>query len=169
MATPKLEIGIFRRSVILVCDHDAEGAIGLILNRPSGQAVADHLPSWTGMVAVPPEIFVGGPVQPEVAVGLAVGEASFTIEVPGFDRKVGLVDVSSAHADEASVRIFSGYAGWSPGQLNAELEEGSWWDVAALELDLLTSRPADLWRTVVSRQKNEVAMFATFPERPGLN
>lgn len=169
VATPQLEVGFFRRSVILICDHDAEGAIGVMLNRSSGEPVEDHLPLWSASAARPADVFIGGPVQPEVAVALAVGPASFTIEVPGFGGQVGLVDVAGDVPLGAALRIFSGYAGWSPGQLEAELSEGAWWTLEGEVADLLSDTPSELWRTVVRRQTNQVALFAGFPDQPRLN
>lgn len=169
VATPELVSGVFHRSVILVCDHDAEGALGVILNHSSGEPVAEHLPDWDASAAAPAAIFVGGPVQPEVAVAVAVGRADFLIAVPGFESTVGLVDVAGAVPGDAAVRIFSGYASWAPGQLDAEIVDGTWWVVDAFVDDVHTNRPEGLWQRVVTRQKNEVALFSHYPERPGLN
>lgn len=169
VATPQLASGLFRRSVVLVCDHDAEGALGVVLNHPTMEGVDQHLPAWGAVAAAPPNVFVGGPVQPEVAVALAMGRASFTIEVPRFDGAVGLVDVAGEVPGEAVVRVFSGYAGWSPGQLDEEIEEGSWWLVPAEREDLFSPDPKGLWRRVVGRQPGEIAMFTHYPEDAALN
>ncbi len=174
IATPRLLDPNFVRGVIFLLDHDDEGALGVVINRPSQLPLSAVLPSWADAVSEPALLFTGGPVSPEsaLAIGLSVGEGPET----GFKRVVGdygLVDLDAAPLDLAptlaGVRVFSGYAGWSSGQLEAEIGEGSWYVAGALARDLVDPDPERLWRTVLRRQPGEMAYLATFPDDPGMN
>ena len=96
VATPRLADPNFFRTVLLICEHSEYGAVGLILNRPTAELVADHLPRWAPLVAEPPVVFEGGPVQPETAIGLGGSEAG--IAIPGWNPvtdRVGMFDLST--------------------------------------------------------------------------
>jgi putative transcriptional regulator len=174
LATPRLVDPNFARAVIFVLDHDENGALGVIINRPSQLPISAVLPSWSSSVAAPSLLFSGGPVAPDsaLAVGLSLGEGPDQ----GFKRltgDVGLVDLDSdpgaVLSDLVGVRVFSGYAGWGSGQLESELVEGSWYLASALSQDLLDPEPERLWRVVLRRQSGELAFVATFPDDPALN
>jgi putative transcriptional regulator len=174
LATPSLISPSFSRAVILVLDHDEEGALGVVINRPSGLPVRAVLPGWAEAVTEPQMLFAGGPVAPDSALALAlcVGVGPTT----GFKRLVGdygLVDLDSEPdavlPDLAGVRIFSGYAGWAAGQLEEEIAEGSWYVLSALPSDLLHHEPDRLWRVVLRRQPGELAYVANYPTDPTLN
>jgi putative transcriptional regulator len=174
VATPRLVDPNFHRAVLLMLDHDEEGALGVVLNRPTQLPLSAVLPGWSDAVVSPPLLFTGGPVAEEsaLAIGLAAGsgpEQSFKRLTGDF----GLVDLDAEPydvlADLVGVRVFSGYAGWSPGQLEMEVAEGSWYIVEALTTDVLDPRPGELWRTVLRRQPNEMAYLATLPDDPTLN
>ncbi|HEY7042102.1 MAG TPA: YqgE/AlgH family protein [Nocardioidaceae bacterium] len=174
LATPRLLDPNFARSVIFLLDHDEDGALGVVINRPSQLPLSAVLPTWSTVVTAPPLLFSGGPVSPEsaLAVGLSLGDGPGV----GFKRLTGdygLVDLdadpSEVLADLVGVRVFSGYAGWGSGQLEAELVEGSWYIAPALPRDLLDPDPEHLWRTVLRRQPGELAYVATFPDDPTMN
>jgi putative transcriptional regulator len=174
VATPALGDGIFDRSVVLVIEHDdTEGAFGVVLNRPSTTDVDGALPEWGRLAAAPPVVFVGGPVSPEAAICLArmsYRDAEGWVPVVG---AIGALDLSqdpdllAAAVDE--VRLFSGYAGWTTGQLEDEIEAGAWFVVDALEQDVLNADPDTLWQSVLRRQRGKLALFATYPEDPTTN
>jgi len=174
VATPALGEGIFDRSVVLVIEHDdVEGAFGVVLNRPSETDVAGALPEWARLAASPPVVFVGGPVNPEAAICLARvvgGEADGWLRLVG---TVGALDLSRdpellvPAVDE--LRLFAGYAGWSQGQLEDEIEAGAWFVVDAEEGDALNDEPDSLWQRVLRRQRGRLAMFAAFPADPSTN
>jgi putative transcriptional regulator len=174
VATPRLIDPNFHRSVILLLDHDEEGALGVVINRPSELPLAEVLPAWADAVAEPRLLFSGGPVSPEsaLAVGLTYGDGPSD----GFKHLIGqygLVDLDALPETLipalVGVRVFSGYAGWGAGQLELELAEGSWYVVAAQPGDLLAPDPAQLWRAVLRRQPGELAYVATFPDDPMMN
>lgn len=166
VATPRLLDPRFVETVILICEHGSEGALGLVLNRTSDLPVAEVLAEWSTTVTRPDVVFFGGPVQPEIAVALA--DAAHSLDpLAGLDAGMVVLDDVAGVPDK--LRIFSGYAGWGQGQLEAELEEGSWWLVDADAGDIFTSEPGDLRRTVLRRQHDNSAFFAHYPPRPGLN
>jgi putative transcriptional regulator len=174
VATPRLADPNFARTVILVLDHDEQGALGVVINRPSRLPLEAVLPAWSDVVAGPALLFSGGPVDPEAA--LAVGLAAHPAESESFrvlTGDYGLVDLDadpvSVLPDLVGVRVFSGYAGWGGGQLEAEVEEGSWYIVEAVTTDVLSPEPEGLWRGVLRRQVGELAYVATFPDDPTQN
>lgn len=173
MATPVLRDGTFDRTVILVLEHGDDGAVGVVLNRPSDLDLAGPLPEWRSAAAEPGVVFVGGPVAQggAICLGRAAG-----LTADGWEAvvgRVGVVDLSlpAAHVLGAvqAVRIFTGYAGWSPGQLEGELEVGAWVVADAEPDDALSPEPETLWRTVLRRQRGRVAWLANFPDHPSLN
>jgi putative transcriptional regulator len=156
---------VFARSVILVMEHNLEGAFGLVLNQPSEELVADHLPEWSESVAPPGMVYVGGPVEPEVGTGMCPGAFSIDSPLPG----VSFLDLESSPTErQRGARIYSGYSGWGPGQLESELAAGSWYVVAASPDDPF-SEPAGLWAAVLRRQPGQLAMVANFPPDPSMN
>ena len=171
MATPQLTDPNFSRTVVLVCETNDDGALGLILNRPAEALVGDYLPEWEP--SAPPVVFVGGPVQEEVAVGLVRLVASEPVGFSAIAERDGLFDLATppelvAGAFE-SLRVFSGYAGWGPDQLEGEIEAGDWLIVEAEVGDAFTAEPEDLWARVLRRQGGELGLLATLPDDPSLN
>lgn len=176
VATPALVDGHFRRSVVLVLDHDDDGALGVILNRRTEMNVDDVLPGWSGIVSAPGGVYEGGPVASDsaLAVGLlGVDPADEPIAWRRMFGRVGLIDLdapSTVVADAlVGMRIFAGYAGWGVGQLESEIEEGSWLVLAATDADILHTTPDTMWRDVLRRQEGELRLLSTYPEDPTLN
>lgn len=174
VATPQIEEGVFRRSVILVLHHDAEGAQGVVLNRPMGARVDAVLPDWQPHATAPPVLFEGGPVGLDSALGLVTAPGD--VDPVGVKRLfggVGLVDLDTppemVARDVAGLRIFAGYAGWSPGQLEEEVAAGSWYVVESEGRDAFDDDPERLWVRVLRRQRDHLAFVATFPADPELN
>ncbi|MEI7034948.1 YqgE/AlgH family protein [Streptomyces pratensis] len=187
VAAPALADPNFDRAVVLLLDHDEEGSLGVILNRPTPVGVGEVLMPWAGLTGEPGVVFQGGPVSLDSALGVAV--------VPGDDglcadparrtggggpvgwRRVhgaiGLVDLETPPELLApalgSLRIFAGYAGWGPGQLEGELGDGAWYVVESEPGDVSSPHPERLWRAVLRRQRSELAMIATYPDDPSLN
>jgi putative transcriptional regulator len=181
VATPMLGDPNFRRTVVLVVEHEAEqGTLGVVLNRPTKVPVGQVLEPWTELATDPSVVFTGGPVSPNSALALA--------HVPGTDEPVGwhpleggrpevarlgLVDLDAPPgllaAAIVSLRVYAGYAGWSSGQLQAEIEEGAWYVLPAEASDAFCTEPGRLWPAVLRRQGGELAYVATYPDDPGLN
>ncbi len=168
VASPLLVDPNFYKTVVFILQHDLEGAVGVVLNRPSEEAVESHLPEWARRLEDPPVVFVGGPVDPAVAIGVVRSDRPAE---PTALLGVGMVDLGSdpAAGTPGPVRVFSGYAGWGPGQVEAELEEGAWLVLEAEPDDVFTQNPAELWSIVLRRQGGKVAMLATFPLDPSMN
>lgn len=175
VATPAITDGVFHRSVVLLLHHGTDGAQGIILNRPLEADIDAVLPGWGSLAVDPARMFQGGPVQIDSALGVAmipgVGDG-----IPGLRRlfgSIGLVDLDQEPiglvGEVLGVRIFAGYAGWTVGQLETEIAEGSWYVVDCEPGDVVAADSAHLWRTVLARQRGPLAMVATFPSDPSLN
>lgn len=175
VASALLSDGVFDQTVVLVLDSDADGALGVIVNEIAQTTLESVLPDWVDAVSEPRLLFHGGPVSPNGAICLA-SVAERGEEPPGwrpvFDR-IGLLHldtpieiVAGAYDD---LRIFAGYAGWSPGQLAGEVAQQMWHVVPAEYDDVFARQPTTLWRRVLRRQKSDLAFFATWVEDPELN
>ncbi|MEU6126094.1 YqgE/AlgH family protein [Streptomyces sp. NPDC047123] len=199
VATPALADPNFDRAVVLLLDHDEEGSLGVVLNRPTPVDVADILEGWGELTGTPGVVFQGGPVSLDSALGVAVipGDEAHApgarprggrtpsrgarsraggADPVGFRRvhgAIGLVDLEAPPELLASalgsLRIFAGYSGWGPGQLENELEDGAWYVVESEPGDVSSPDPERLWRAVLRRQRSELAMVATYPDDPSLN
>lgn len=176
VATPALGDPTFARSVVLLLDHDEEGALGVVINRPTPVEVGQVLPTWQRFTTSPGVLFQGGPVALDSALGLAVMPAQGDDEPLGWRRVVdglGLVDLDTPPevlaAEMVDLRIFAGYAGWGAGQLEAELVEGAWYVVQAEPRDAFTDDPDRLWRAVLRRQGGDLAFVSTYVEDPTVN
>lgn len=172
VALPALDDPNFARSVVLVLEHDDEGALGLVLNRPTTTPIDEVLQGWSSLAAAPANLYGGGPVEPQAVVGLAVArdQATAGVGITGRIRTVDPTGDPTLLAGEVErARIFAGYSGWAPGQLEAELEEDAWLVVDATPDDVVSEHPEDLWHTVMGRQEGSAKLMATFPDDPRLN
>ena len=177
VATPALADPNFDRAVILLLDHDDEGSLGVVLNRPTPVGVGEVLEPWAALAGRPQVVFQGGPVSLDSALALAVVPGDSADAAPlGWRRvhgAIGLVDLEAPPellaGELGSLRIFAGYAGWAPGQLEEELEEGAWYVVESEPGDVYSPDPERMWRSVLRRQRSELAMVATYPDDPSLN
>jgi putative transcriptional regulator len=161
VATPMLGDPNFERTVVLLLEHNDEGAVGVVLNRPTSLDFIEPLSAWSDLAAHPPVVFAGGPVGSGSAIGL--GRSS--------GGTVATVDLSLDPAGQGveQVRVFSGYAGWTGGQLEDEIDAGAWWVVRSEPDDALSPEPEGLWKAVLKRQRSGLAMFANFPADVRLN
>ncbi|MFF7328484.1 YqgE/AlgH family protein [Streptomyces sp. NPDC090306] len=179
VATPALADPNFDRAVVLLLDHDEKGSLGVVLNRPTPVGVEDILENWAGLAGEPGVVFQGGPVSLDSALGVAVvpggalGDGRTPLGWRQVHGAIGLVDLEAPPELLASalgsLRIFAGYAGWGPGQLEDELVEGAWYVVESEPGDVSSPAPERLWREVLRRQRSELAMVATYPDDPSLN
>jgi putative transcriptional regulator len=176
VAAPQLDDPNFTRTVVLVIEHGEPGAVGVVLNRPLHVEVGEILATWREQAeAAPPAVvFSGGPVSPDAVIALArpavpTDPDQWRAVVPG----LGVVDLSVAPEDQpvalGGTRLFSGYAGWGPGQLEHELEDGGWLVVDALAADAFSETPGELWHDVLQRQGGTLSMLASYPPTPSVN
>src|SRR5271166_4016623 len=153
LASPTLCDPNFWRTVVLVGVHNEEGAMGVVLNRPSSATVAEAVPQLRPAVDAVEPIYVGGPVQPTSVVCLAEFLDPSLAELLVIGR-IGFpapdADVEELARATARRRVFAGYAGWGEGQLDAEVEQGDWIADPALPEDVFTEVPDSLWRAVLT-------------------
>ena len=175
VATPALLDPNFADTVVLLLDVDEGGALGVVLNRPSGVPVADVLSAWAESVAEPEVLFHGGPVGSDGALAVALLRSSDDVPV-GFREisgSLGVVDLDTPteliDGSLRGLRIFAGYAGWGLEQLANEIAEGSWYVVPGEAGDIFREDSSGLWRDVLRRQPGELAWHATRPVDPDLN
>jgi putative transcriptional regulator len=170
VSSPSLVDPNFRRTVVLITHHDEEGAMGLVLSRPSELTVAEAVPGLAELSGADELVHTGGPVQPEAIVVLAELDEPGD-EVTPIVGGVGFIpgDVEPDELPIGRMRVFAGYAGWGPGQLEGELGEPSWIVVRAEPDDVFASDPDELWRTVLHRKGGRYSLIATMPFDPSLN
>jgi putative transcriptional regulator len=164
IASPSMS-DFFHRAVVLIVEHNDEGAFGLVLNRPSETTVGEVADELAEAVGPEHVLHVGGPVQPNAvtAVGEHADPAEATKLIVG---AVGMVDIDGA-PELTRVRVFAGYAGWGPGQLDSELEAEAWIVEPAHPDDPFAD--GDLWARALSRKGGEFALLARMPVDPSLN
>jgi putative transcriptional regulator len=175
VATPALRHPTFHRTVILMLDHAEHGALGVVVNRPSPVDVEAVLPQWQSVATVPGRLYTGGPVSQESALCLAQvpGEGADPAGVSRILGSIAIVDLDAEPETLArtcsGLRVFAGYAGWSPGQLEDEIRDGSWFVVDAEPRDAFSDQPEGLWQQVLRRQPGDLAYVASYPDDPELN
>ena len=177
VAMPSLADPTFAGTVVYVLDHSESGTLGVVLGRPSQVEIRDVLPGWCDLAVEPGVFHVGGPCETDTALCLATSPARAPGEGSGLRRVAGsvyLVDLDSdpveLDAQLTGLRVFAGYAGWSPGQLAAEIAEGAWACVPGRPEDVLTPVAGpDLWRRVMGRQTGRLAVLSTAPADPSAN
>jgi putative transcriptional regulator len=174
IAGPGLLDPNFHRTVVLVGEHGEEGAMGVVLNRPSEIPVEEAVPPLAeldGLEGLDGLVYIGGPVQPQAVVVVGEFDEPERAGVPIF----GSIGFLPGEVDPAAIgeleraRVFAGYAGWGPGQLEAELQESSWIVEPAGPDDVFTSEPEQLWRAVLRRKGGPFAVLALMPDDPRAN
>jgi len=170
VSSPSLHDPNFRKTVVLIAHHDDDGAMGLVLSRPSDVSGVTAAPALDGLPGAEDPVFVGGPVEPTALMVLAefvdVDEAA----APIFGR-LGFMP-ADAEPNDLSIqrlRIFAGYSGWSSGQLESELAEPAWLVVDAEPDDAFAEDPDELWRSVLRRHGGPLRLMEQMPYDPGLN
>jgi len=165
IAAPSL-FDYFRRTAVLVIEHTAEGAMGVVLNRESETRVADAVPQLADLAAADELVMIGGPVAPQsvVALGEFTDLSEAGTHVVG---KLGTLDPESANESLRRMRVYAGYAGWGAGQLDDELEQEAWLVAAAEEDDPFIGE--DIWSRALERRGGAYRLLATMPPDPSQN
>ena len=164
----------FQRTVVLVCQHNSEGAFGLVLNRPLGNAVGELIIANLPEALKSSPLFSGGPVQPAALSYLHTDqflpEAGVMPNLALGHSLDDLVDIGEKFSAAVKVRMFAGYAGWSAGQLEVEMKRKSWLTFPA-SMDLVFNTPPEqLWQKVLQHKggwKNK--LLAQMPENLSWN
>jgi putative transcriptional regulator len=171
IASPSLLDPNFKRTVVLITEHNEEGAAGLVINRPSPAPVSELVPQLEPLVDDGEQVWMGGPVQTDAVLVLGefvdLGEAAVplfgSLGFPALDDPDEVVPVTTRR------RVFAGYAGWEAGQLESELERDDWILEPALADDAFTEAPEDLWSDVLRRKGGVYELVARMPEDPSVN
>ena len=173
IAGPTLADPNFQRTVVLVVEHSEEGALGLVLNRPSETTVGEALSELDELLDSEESLFIGGPVSQSALIVLAEFDDAERAAMIAFED-IGVLG-GSADDDDADPpstrrgRAFAGHAGWGPGQLDSELRRGDWILEPAQREDAFTPRPGELWRSVLTRKGGSYALVARMPADPSVN
>ncbi len=162
----------FWRSVVLIVEHSDDGALGLVLNRPSETTVGEAVRELEDLVDVDDRLFIGGPVQPSAVIVLAEFEDAADAALIAFDD-IGVLATGSSPEERVTgvrqARAFVGHTGWGPGQLDSELERGDWILEPAQREDAFSGSPSELWQTVLTRKGGSYALVARMPPDPSVN
>lgn len=179
VAGPSLEDPNFHRTVVLLLAFGVEeGALGVVLNRTNGIPVGEILPGWSDLAVEPASVFVGGPVARDNVICLARLRPAHLSGFDGCSPVAGVDGLATLDLNRSpsemedgvdAVRLFSGYAGWSPSQLEDEVERGGWLILPGRLADAFTPDPERLWRAVLLRSGGRVAMYANAPPKLSLN
>ncbi len=161
----------FRHTVVLMGEHNADGALGVVLNRALEVGVDAALPVLSDLVPPGEQLYHGGPVHPESVVLLAELTDPTLADILVFGSVGFLVGEVAAEIRSSVLRarVFMGYSGWGPGQLEAELEADSWIVGAAHADDVFTGAPDRLWSRVVERKGPQYKMMSRMPYDPSMN
>jgi len=171
VATPPLEDPNFDRTVVYMLEHHDQGALGVIINRPTPEQLAEPLDRWSELQPSPGSMFLGGPVETDALIALALTKQPLdeaTDELAPVSGTIASADLTTdpvfVAARVDAVRVFRGYAGWGPGQLESEIEAGAWLVLDAEPTDVFATEPDALWRTVLRRQGGRLAWLAEAPD-----
>lgn len=168
VATPPLTDPNFDRTVVYMLEHTADGAVGVVLNRPTDEEAPGELYAWTDRMSPPATLFNGGPVDDSALIALArltgAVEGSWSQVADGLGSIDLTLDPHEVAQDVHQLRVFRGYSGWGEQQLDEELAEGAWMVLDAELADVFSPQPADLWRTVLRRQGGRLSWVANAPD-----
>jgi putative transcriptional regulator len=171
IASPALVDPNFARSVVLITEHTDDGAMGVVLNRPSETSVEEVAPELAAVVDSEP-VFIGGPVQPQALVVLAEfadPEAAAWIVVADVGFVAAETEGERLERAVRRGRVYAGYSGWGAGQLEGELAEEAWIVEPPMASELFADDPEVLWQDVLARKGGQFALIARMPDDPSLN
>lgn len=164
----RLQGSFFHRAVILVCEHDADGAFGLVLNRVTGNQVGEAIVARLPASLKEHPLYLGGPVQPQAMSFLHhdsfLPEANVIANLNLDHSLDSLVEITESFSVTRQLKIFAGYAGWSPGQLDAEMKRDTWLTHPA-DVDLVFyPKPDDLWKLILAAKGWKYRLIADQPD-----
>lgn len=158
----------FQRTVVLICEHNADGAFGLVLNRSMGSKVGEMIVADLPTALKDSTLYLGGPVQPTALSVLHsdafIPDANVIPNLSLSHSLDGLLDFGESFSPTRQVKLFAGYAGWSPGQLEDEIRRDAWLiHPASLEL-VFKPDPATLWQSILQRKGWKYKLLAQMPD-----
>jgi putative transcriptional regulator len=163
----------FDRTVVYMLEHTDDGAVGVVLNRPSAESLPDGIARWEDLLSPPAVLFEGGPVELDALIALGrVDQPDDEVWSPvvGDLGSIDLaLDPGLVAVGVQQLRVFRGYSGWGAQQLDGELAEGAWMVLPSETRDVFAERPEELWRAVIRRQGGRVAWVANAPDDLSLN
>jgi putative transcriptional regulator len=164
----KLQGSFFHRSVILVCQHDSEGAFGLVLNRATGNKVGDALVANLPESLKDQPLFLGGPVQTQALsflhTDVFLPDANVMTNLSVEHSLDALLDIAESFSPTKQTKIFAGYAGWSPGQLDDEMKRDTWMaHPASLEL-VFHPQPEQIWKMILREKGAKYRLLTESPD-----
>lgn len=164
----KLNGSFFHRTVVLVCEHNADGALGLVLNRNSGNKVGEMIVADLPETLKEQSLFLGGPVQPAALSFLHsdtfIPDANVMTNLSLSHSLEELVDIGESFSSTQKVKVFAGYSGWSSGQLEEEMKRGAWL-VHPASLDLVFKvEPTTLWKNILDKKGWQYKLMSQSPE-----
>jgi putative transcriptional regulator len=164
----KLHGSFFHRSVVLICQHDSEGAFGLILNRSSESKVGQALVANLSETVKAQPLFVGGPVQPGslsfLHTDTCIPQANVMLNLSLGHSLDTLMDLSESGSNTQKLKLFAGYSGWTAGQLDQELARKDWL-VHPASLDLVFDpKPGQLWKKILRLKDDKTRLLAESPD-----
>ncbi len=177
IAAPDMPDPNFQRSIIYVIEHDHSGSLGVVITRRSETSVDTILPAWAELCAPPSVFHIGGPVKPDTGIALVVLGSGVAGEglagLQQIEGRVHVVDLDSEpdllRDGVEGMRVFVGYTGWAPGQLQSELDRGDWYVAPSLPSDLLAPARVDVWGTVLRRQDMPLPLYSTYLDDGDVN
>ena len=164
----KLAGSFFHRTVVLVCEHNSDGALGLVLNRVSENKVGEMIVADLPEALKEQSLYLGGPVQPAALSFLHsdqfIPDANVLANLSVSHSLEELVDLGESFSSTQKVKIFAGYSGWSPGQLEEEMKRGAWL-VHPASLDLVfKTEPHNLWQSILDKKGWQFKLMSQSPE-----
>jgi putative transcriptional regulator len=164
----QLKGSFFNRAVVLICEHDAEGAFGLVLNQVTKNKVGENIQAELPEAFREQPLYLGGPVQTSALSYLYTDNFMLNANVMA-DLTLShsldtLVELGHSFSHTQKIRIFAGYAGWSPGQLESEIERDAWL-IHPASVDLVFSaEPQSLWPQILNEKGGKYRLLAQSPE-----
>jgi putative transcriptional regulator len=169
----QLQGSFFQRTVVLICQHDAEGAFGLVLNRATGSKVGEMIVADLPEILKEEQLFLGGPVQPTALSYLHSDTFSSGANVLP-DLSLGhsidaLTEMGESFSATRRIKLFAGYAGWSPGQLEDEIKRNAWLTHPATADLVFGGDSVKLWQAILRKKGWQYKLLAESPEDLSLN
>lgn len=173
VSEPFLPDDNFKRSVVLLCEHNEEGTLGFILNRPLGVTVHEAVEDFPEFQA---SLYLGGPVENNTLhfIHRLGSQIPDCVEIMdglywggNFEALKASIETGTLNAND--IRFFLGYSGWSPGQLEEELAEKSWIVSEGKSDHVFETNVDELWRTILKEMGGQYSIMSNFPENPQLN